>query len=203
MPTTRSISARKKPKQARAQATVTALLDATARVLVEEGYDQATTNRIAEVAGVSIGSLYQYFPNKDALVAALVDRHETEMLEMLSRYVAELERAPLEEAVRTYVRAMVTVHDRNPRLHRVLTATYDLSRPRPLHARFEAIVRGYLARHASRLRPPSLDQASFILVTSAEAVIHGALLHRPELLREESFVEEVCQLVLRYLLADL
>ena len=179
---------------------MSALLDATARVLVDEGYDQATTNRIAAVAGVSIGSLYQYFPNKDAIVAALGERLEGEMLAMLRRYVAELEDAPLEDAVRTYVRAMIAVHAENPRLHRVLTANYDLSLPRPLHARFEAIVRTYLERHAASLRPASLEQASFILVSSVEAITHGALLHRPELLEQESFTEEVCQLVLRYLL---
>jgi AcrR family transcriptional regulator len=200
MATAQHQSPRKQPKQARAQATVTALLDATARVLVEEGYDSATTNRIAEVAGVSIGSLYQYFPNKESLVAALVERHEGDMLELLSRHVAELDQAPLEDAVRSYVGAMMAVHARSPQLHRVLTATYDLSRPRPLHARVEAIVRGYLDRHAARLRPASVDQAAFILMTSVEAVTHGALLYRPELLAEDSFTEEVCQLVLRYLL---
>ena len=52
--------------------TVEAILDATARVLVREGYARTSTNRVAAVAGVSIGSLYQYFPNKESLVAALV-----------------------------------------------------------------------------------------------------------------------------------
>ena len=63
---------RKKPKQERSQATVDAILVATARVLCETGYDRASTNRIALAAGVSVGSLYQYFPSKEALVAALV-----------------------------------------------------------------------------------------------------------------------------------
>lgn len=54
--------------------TVTALLDATARVLVRRGYAACTTNLVAEVAGVGIGSLYEYFPNKEALVAALAER---------------------------------------------------------------------------------------------------------------------------------
>ena len=60
---------RRRPRQARAQATVEAIVKATSRVLIEEGYDRASTNRIAHAAGVSIGSLYQYFPSKEALVA--------------------------------------------------------------------------------------------------------------------------------------
>lgn len=62
---------RKLPKQERSRVTVEAILDATALVLVREGYDRASTKRVAGVAGVSIGSLYQYFPNKESLVAAL------------------------------------------------------------------------------------------------------------------------------------
>src|SRR5258708_40228727 len=69
---------RKLASQERSRSTVDALLEATARILVKEGYDQASTNRVAEVAGVSIGSLYQYFPSKEALIAAVIDRHTQE-----------------------------------------------------------------------------------------------------------------------------
>ena len=64
---------RRKPSQRRSQVTVTAILDAAARVFEERGFEAGTTNHVAEVAGVSIGSLYEYFPNKDAMVVALVD----------------------------------------------------------------------------------------------------------------------------------
>ena len=66
---------RKKPRQSRSQATVDVILDAAARIFVETGFAAATTNAIAERAGVSVGSLYQYFPNKLALLAALKERH--------------------------------------------------------------------------------------------------------------------------------
>ena len=68
-----SAGPRKQPKQERSQATVEAILTATAHILTEDGYDRLTTNRVAERAGVSIGSLYQYFPHKDALIFALAD----------------------------------------------------------------------------------------------------------------------------------
>ena len=65
---------RKNASQDRSRATVDALVEATARILVKEGFDKASTNRIAEAAGVSVGSLYQYFPGKEALVVAVMSR---------------------------------------------------------------------------------------------------------------------------------
>ncbi len=197
-----AVSPRKQPRQERAQATVNAILDATARVLVEEGYERATTNRIAAVAGVSVGSLYQYFPNKDALLAALSDRHEEAMLELLARMAVELENAKLEDAVHAYVRAMLAVHNVDPKLHQALTQALDIKRALALQARAEAIVRAYLESHRPRLRKGlSLDLAAFILVTSVEAVTHIAVLERPKVLKQDDFAHEVTQLIVRYLVA--
>jgi AcrR family transcriptional regulator len=71
------------------------ILRATARVLRSTGYDRASTNRVALVAGVSIGSLYQYFPSKEALVAALVEQHVGQMLALVRSKLAEVAGAPL------------------------------------------------------------------------------------------------------------
>ena len=74
-----STKPRKSASQVRSHLTVDALVEATARILMKEGYDKASTNKIAAVAGVSIGSLYQYFPSKEALVAAVIERHTHEL----------------------------------------------------------------------------------------------------------------------------
>jgi AcrR family transcriptional regulator len=74
----RRLVPRKLPKQERSEATVESILDAAAQVFERHGYAAGTTSRIAERAGVSIGSLYQYFPNKDAILVALVHRHLAE-----------------------------------------------------------------------------------------------------------------------------
>jgi AcrR family transcriptional regulator len=74
---------RKLASQERSRLTVDALLEATARILMKDGYDRASTNRIADAAGVSIGSLYQYFPSKEPLVAAVIDRHSQGMMQVV------------------------------------------------------------------------------------------------------------------------
>ena len=89
------INPRKLPQQERARATIDAILTATARILVKEGFDRASTNRIAEEAGVSVGSLYQYFPGKEALVAALIERHLDEMTSLFASAFVRFGELPL------------------------------------------------------------------------------------------------------------
>src|SRR2546430_5666111 len=110
---------RKRPRQTRSKATVDAILDATTRVLLELGFDGLTTNAVAHTAGVSIGSLYQYFPNKEALVAAVIERHIEAMNESLLAELGRVAALPLPEAVRRLVE--VTIHGRgvDPELRRM------------------------------------------------------------------------------------
>lgn len=93
-------TARKPASQTRAQDTVDAILDASARIVERDGAP-LTTNRIAEIAGVSIGSLYQYFPGKDAVLHALVQREFSKTVDGNVRFIASIDAAavPLEEAV--------------------------------------------------------------------------------------------------------
>src|SRR5262250_3319092 len=108
---------RKSASQERSRSTVDALIEATARVLVKQGYDRASTNRIASVAGVSIGSLYQYFPSKEALVAAVIDRHTQEQMQVTRNALVKVAARPIEVAARELVSAAIDAHRVNPRLH--------------------------------------------------------------------------------------
>lgn len=206
MPPTLDTTPRKQPRQERARATVDAILGAAAQVLVVEGYDRASTNRIAARAGVSIGTLYQYFPSKEALVAALAQRHSETMMALLGQTVQDLAGAPLELAVHTFVRAMLHVHAVEPELHRVLSEQV----PRingfawlaEINRTAQALVQAYLQGHRERLRVQDLDTAAFLLVTTVEAVTHVAVLERPEAVGSQQLADELCALVLRYLVAE-
>src|SRR5262245_44018873 len=92
-------SPRKTASQKRSRFTVDALLDATARILVKEGFNRTSTNKIAATAGVSIGSLYQYFPSKEALVAAVVDRHARDLSRVTHDALLKVAASPLEVGV--------------------------------------------------------------------------------------------------------
>ena len=197
---------RKTASQERSRLTVDALLEATARILMKEGYDRASTNRIADVAGVSIGSLYQYFPSKEALVAAVIDRHMQEMMQVVRDALVKVATRPIGEAARELVRVMIDAHRVNPKLHRVLVEQVPrvgrLDNIKAIDREAYVLVRGYLEAHRRELGIPDTDMAAFVCVTTVEALTHAAVVHRSEVLSDEranAFVDEVTALILRYL----
>jgi AcrR family transcriptional regulator len=197
---------RKQASQERSRATVDALIEATARILVKEGFDKASTNRIAQQAGVSIGSLYQYYPSKEALVAAVIDRHQQDLMQLVRTALAGIAALPIEQAVRKLVAVAIDAHRMDPRLHRVLAEqiprTGRLKKVEAFNQDYYTLFKNYLERHSDGLRAVDLGLAAFVCVTSIEALTHTAVLHRPDVLSEEAagaLVDEVTRLVTRYL----
>lgn len=206
MPRKTLTKARKSASQDRSKATVDALLAATARVLVKEGYDHASTNKIAEAAGVSIGSLYQYFPSKEALVAAVIEKHTSGMLDIVRASAMRVAQLPLLEAARELVGVMIQAHRVDPKLHRVLVEQTprvgSMEHIERLDEEAIALVRAYLEAHRAELGVEDLDLAAFLAVGTVEAMTHIAVLRRPSLLADDRFIDEVANLVVRYLRGD-
>jgi AcrR family transcriptional regulator len=170
MPNKTTITPRKLPKQSRSKVTVEAILEATTHILVEEGYDKANTNRIAERAGISIGSLYQYFPNKEALMTALMEQHAQEMAELVETKLNRLFDSPLEIAIPEIITAVVAAHAINPRLHQVLSEEIPCSERSPqMHKadeRITQLLRAYLDRWRDRIQPQNIDLRACKEITS-------------------------------------
>jgi AcrR family transcriptional regulator len=200
---------RKSGSQKRSRLTVDALLEATARILVKDGYDRASTNRIAEVAGVSIGSLYQYFPNKEALVAAVIDRHTQETMQLTRDALVKVAMRPVGEAVPELVKLGIETHRVNPKLHRVLAEQIPrvgrLDDVQAVDRQAYALVRAYLDAHRDEIEVADVELAAFVCVTTVEALTHAAVIHHSDVLtgdRAAKFIDEVTTLVLRYLRAS-
>jgi AcrR family transcriptional regulator len=197
---------RKEPRQARSQATVDAILTATARVLVKHGYDHASTNRIAEAAGVSVGSLYQYFPTKEALVAALIDRHMSEMTSLIEENIEVLRTAPVPVATRALVRLMLKAHAQDPKLHKIFAEQVPrigrMSRLHEIERRIAERLRLFMAAHMTELRVRNVELSIFIVVSVVEALTHMTVVDHPGRFDEEELIDEITNLVLRYLMRD-
>jgi AcrR family transcriptional regulator len=206
MPNKHTTTPRKLPKQSRSRVTVEAILEATTHILVEEGYDKANTNRIAERAGISIGSLYQYFPNKEALMTALMEQHAQEMAELVETKLNRLFDSPLEIAIPEIITAVVAAHAINPRLHQVLSEEIPCSERSPqMHKadeRITQLLRAYLDRWRDRIQPQNIDLTVFILSRTVDSLCHAAVIEQPNLVSNSQFEREVSNLLLAYLIKN-
>jgi AcrR family transcriptional regulator len=171
---------RKKPRQERSLATYDAILEAATRIFGERGYAGATTNDIAELAGVSIGSLYQYFPNKDALIGALQWHHKIEIAAAVKTVLDAAPDRSLRESVATLVSAWFSVHLRHARFHQRLEtefSTFDRSDEEDVQIE-QAIVSDVtelLAYYQREIVPADRTLAAHIVVRTLMGQAHAAL----------------------------
>jgi AcrR family transcriptional regulator len=191
---------RKKPRQERSQQMVETLVEAAARVFVKEGYAKATTNRIAEAAGVSVGSLYQYFPSKDAIAVELLRRYREGLVALISDRLPLATRETFAEVVRDLLRDLLRAEGINPALHRVLIEQVLRTSARKemlgFEERLEEVIRSAL-RNAGVLDEDHHDLVSFILVRVVLSVVQSVVVDRPKL-NGPVLVDELTRLVVGY-----
>ena len=188
MPPRPRTTARKKPAQKRSLETVNAILEATARVLKRDGYDRMSTNKVALAAGVSIGSLYQYFPSKEALAAALMERHVDAMRSLFEEEAQRLATAPLEVAVRAVILRMIEAHEIDPVLHPILEQAPRIGRLQKfeeVQERARMLVHQYLLVCTEPLRPKNLEVAADLVASIIETVSHKVVLRHSEVRSRE------------------
>jgi AcrR family transcriptional regulator len=182
------------------------ILEAAARVFVRSGYPRATTNRIAEAAGISVGSLYQYFPSKDAIAVELLRRYRETLLALVHRHLEQARDASFESVIRAFVGAILRAEGIDPALHRVLVQQVLRTSARAEILGFEEKLEQMVAdaMRASngalsgpgRARDP--DMAAFVLVRALLGIVHSAVVDRPSL-NGPGLVDELTHLVVRFL----
>lgn len=208
----RRLSPRKPPTQDRSRATVEAILGAAIDLLSSRGYARTSTNLIAARAGVSVGSLYQYFPNKDAIATALFERHAAGIERIVEAAFEEMRRpdVPLRNAFRRMLLAFEELHEADPKMALAVAPLAD-GRMQLAAAvgRREEHFRERLAdvlRHRPDVRPGNRPLMASLLFDVVEAVIRS-LMHgdarrfeRAEALDEA--VEAICGYVVEARRAD-
>jgi len=206
----RRLEPRKKPVQRRSKVTVEQILIAAAQVFEAHGYAAGTTNRIAERAGVSVGTLYQYFPSKEAVAVALLEGHIEETTRKLHEWVGHMvsKRHGLRAALLDYVRGIMAVHEDKPRLQHMLLEETPL--PDRLHevllrAEREAVqAMAGLLRLFPEIRRDDLERSGYFVIHTVESLTHRFAAHPDEQLIDPSgFVEELVTMLYAYLTCSL
>ncbi len=178
-----SAEPRKQPRQRRSAETVERILDAATRIFDERGYRATTTNHVAEAAGVSIGSLYQYFPNKDALLVALAEHHIDAVARQFGERLTHLrnERPTLDDTVRLLLELTVELNDTS-RLHAILFS--DCPRTPALTerlARFTELLVSEVTWHLERTESVEADHRlrARLTIAAVDAAVHEVVLTEP------------------------
>jgi AcrR family transcriptional regulator len=196
---------RKRPTQARARETVDAILQAATDLFGGEGYARTTTNRIAERAGVSIGSVYQYFPHKDAILAALFERHKDAVAATVGESVAALadSRVPLARGLQALIEGLCAMHDAQPRLTRAVSihAPHTPRLDAALRKQEEAQVTEVeaLLRARSDIRPGNRAVMAQLLALTTEALTRWLAHELPAELERRTVIDEIVRMLVRYL----
>lgn len=197
---------RRAPRQARARFTVDAIVEGSLQVLLDRGYDRFTTTRAAERAGVSVGSLYQYFPNKAALAAAVVDRCCERFVGAVEQAVAAGRHATLADCLRALVDTTIAAHHLTPARHQCVQNLVPrigaTDRTAAVSRTVTRLIESALRRHAEDIAPgidPAL--AATMIETTLEGIAHRAVAAHPDQADSEALAREAFRLISRYLIA--
>ncbi len=201
----RPLTLRKIPVQRRSKETVAVIFDAAAQVFSLNGYAATTTDRIAERAGVSIGSLYQYFSNKDAILLGLVERHLKEgqafVVELLKEIQKEGQIGP--EMTRRFIETAIAQHSIDPALHRVLFE--EASYPKSIKKKVTEIENAAVGmteemlRHNSKIRLQNPAVAARMIFTTVEVLTHWYVLYGDRDIDKDAFINELTDMLNRYI----
>lgn len=192
---------RKTPRQERSRAMVERIIVAGQAVLLRDGYEKASTNRVADEAGISPGSLYQYFPDKEAILAAVVDRYAADLSTQLTAVLADRLDEPGPSLVRAAFQGLLDVLEENVEFLRlvveVLPRSQSGSWTGALEQRISDLVTAYLSINKSQTSISEPATSAWILVRMVEHLSVQYVLEQPPIARE-TFVEELVALTLAY-----
>lgn len=204
----RRLAPRKRPRQDRSRATVEAILGAAVDLLAAQGYARASSNQIAARAGVSVGSLYQYFPNKDAIVMALFERHARGIEHVVSTALADLRRqeVPVREGFRRMLRGFEALHEADPKMARAVDAHVDGRQQfteivRHREERFRQELAGLLRARADVRRGDHAIMAS-LLYDIVDAVTRSLTHGDARRFDRRRALDEATEAICRYIEAD-
>jgi AcrR family transcriptional regulator len=196
-------TSRNRPRQARSRATVEVILDAAVRVFEKEGSEAATTAHIADVAGVSVGTLYQYFGNRDAILDALQDREFERATAMMERVLASATNLGKRELARAVIEQLFALYHAAPALHRLLAVeglrVTPTERVQAFDARIIGMIKTFLMSAALPLGRQRVDAAAFVVYQSVRASMLAYLIEAPAGVDQRALVDELTELVVGYL----
>ena len=201
-PDTGNIPKQRQPRQQRAKQTVNNILDAATLLIQEEGLEQLTTNKLADRSGVNIASIYQYFPNKESIVAAVVEKHVGFATIMLNKELENASDLSIKEAAYQLILSGIRLFEMSDGLIvEMLSSMPNLTNiPGLKMVEFQIMegCRRFLMKRRDELDVKDLDTAIYVATNSALLVMAKYLFDPPAHLTNEAVAEEIATMITKY-----
>lgn len=192
----------RRPRQERARETVEAILAAATHILVRKGYTRTTTNEIAATAGVSVGSLYQYFPSKDAIAVELLRRNRQRLSARIAARVGQMSETSFPSVVHALVSTLLDDNEIDINLRRVLIERVVRTPARAQAPAFEesieSVIAAALRANVDLIAIDDCDLAAFVLVRAVLAVVQSAVVDSPRH-NQPALADALTRLVVRFI----
>lgn len=193
----------RKPKQTRAITTVNAIIEAGFIAVADAGSRQVSTRQIADIAGISVGSLYEYFKNKEAIYDAMAEKFMTDVIRMVQPVLPTLAKLPADELIRTLMHRFRDLLDANDQRYRKCVRT-------SIHAQFHQylepisrvmmdLVMQYLMANPKLIRAGKIQTMSYIFISSGIYCVVRHVSDPAPPISYDEMTEGVIEMVMSYL----
>ncbi|GLR66112.1 TetR family transcriptional regulator [Acidocella aquatica] len=195
-------AARKRPRQKRSQIVVDRIITTAASLFQQDGYAYVSTNRIAETANVSIGSIYQYFANRESIALAIYEAASSRAALAVKRQAIELMGLPLEAAIRAHMRLLFDVSEKDRyALFQILNEVPEL-RDAAQPISFDRLIHQahfmFIQQHFSTADPLAISRKCYFIEKTVISAVGQYLDEHPDFLSREEAIAEVAEFVYRY-----
>lgn len=199
----KGLSLRKEPNQERSQETMENIVQATAHILEKEGFEKTSTNKIAAKAGVSIGSLYQYFPTKESIIALMMDKYMKSEIEMIDRVLKEKKSENLKDTIHALIVAVLNSKKKTKRFTKIFAQKmFGFNKVDALHKVDEhmiALFKIHIEPFKSEIRTENLDMSLYMCIQCVKVIPVSFMFHENYDLDDPRVLDELVHLVYSYL----
>ena len=193
---------RKGPRQERSRVTVDSIMQATLELIAQDGFPALTTTRIAARAGISVGSLYEYFPNREAILLSLYESTSSNVANTARRIVLDILDLPVEQGIPKSIEALLAVHGANKLILLDLVTEMPELKLATHPVSYDNLVRSsvstYLQHLGAEMTPKELERRLFFIKQILMGCIRQYLQHPPTRTSRREFVADLSRILVPY-----
>lgn len=196
------VELRKAPKQQRAQQTVDRIIQTATDLIIENGMENLSTNKIASASNINISSIYQYFPNKEAIITAIVENNTQKMIEVMDDALEELTDLPIKEVTIRWLNAAIDFYRSSEGLYPEMLKNYSSPSSFPgielIERRLIEAARKFTMRRLDRIAVEDINVAIYVGFNSAMLVLAKHLIDPNSYLKDEEVIAGIAEMLSSY-----